>query len=83
MTLPRLKDYRAAQIDVECRRCDRYAVLDRKALVKKFGAGCQFVDLKRALAVGCDRLGSDQCEARFPCLMMANMLKDMKFKGGV
>lgn len=75
MSLPRLKDYRAEKIDVECRRCDRYAVLDRKSLVKKYGASCQFVDLKRALAIGCDRLGSDHCETRFPCLMNSNILK--------
>lgn len=43
MSLPRLKDYRAEKIDVECRRCDRYAVLDRKALVKKYGASCDRV----------------------------------------
>lgn len=35
MSRPPLKDYRAEKIDVECRRCDRYAVLDRKVLVKK------------------------------------------------
>ena len=74
MSLPRLKDYRAEKIEVECRRCDRYAVLDRKALVKKYGASCQFVDLKRALAIGCDRRGSDQCEARFPCLLRSGVL---------
>jgi len=66
MSLPRLKDYRAEKIDVECRRCDRYAVLERKALVKKYGAGCQFVDLKRALAIGCDRRGQISVRRDFP-----------------
>jgi hypothetical protein len=74
MSLPRLKDYRAEKIDMECRRCDRYAMLDRKALVKKYGASCQFVDLKRALAIGCDRRRADQCEASFPCLPRIGVL---------
>jgi hypothetical protein len=76
MNLPRLKDYRAEKIDMDCRRCERYAVLDRKVLVRKFGASCQFVDLKRKLAVGCDRRGDDQCEARFPCLLRIGVLID-------
>lgn len=76
MSLPRLKDYRAEKIDIECRRCDRYAVLDRKALVKKYGASCQFFDLKRALAVECDRKVADHCEARFPCLLRIGVLID-------
>lgn len=76
MSLPRLKDFRAEKIDVECWRCDRYAVLDRKALVKKYGTSCQFVDLKRALAIGCDRKGADHCEARFPCLLRIGVLID-------
>lgn len=76
MRLPRLKDYRAEKIDIECRRCDRYAVLDRKALVKKYGASCQFVDLKRAIAIGCDRKGADHCEARVPCLLRIGVLID-------
>lgn len=66
MSRPPLKDYRAEKIDVECRRCDRYAVLDRKALVKKYGASCQFVDLKRALAIGCDRRGQISVTRDFP-----------------
>lgn len=77
MTRPRLKDYRAEKIDMDCRRCDRYGVYDRKALVKKFGASIEFVEIRRRLAIGCDRRGSDRCEARFPCLLTAGALIDI------
>lgn len=74
MSLPRLKDFRADTIDMACRRCDRQGVYDRKALVKKFGAAIEFVELRRILAIGCDRRGADGCEACFPCLLTANIL---------
>ncbi|WP_093003214.1 hypothetical protein [Rhizobium sp. NFR07] len=74
MTRPRLKDYRADKIDMVCRRCDRHGVYDRKALVEKFGASIEFVEIRRRLAIGCDRRGSNQCEARFPCLLKAGVL---------
>lgn len=80
MTLPRLKDFRAERIDMDCRRCDRYGVYGRKALVKKFGAAMEFVEIRRRLAIGCDRVGSDMCEAHFPCLLQANILIDQGFK---
>lgn len=69
MTLPRLKDFKGEKIDMDCRRCDRYGVYDRKALIKKFGASAEFASIRRKLAVGCDRRGSAECEARFPCLL--------------
>jgi len=73
MTLPRLKDFKGEKIDMDCRRCDRYGVYDRKALVKKFGALAEFVSIRRKLAVGCDRRGSAKCEARFPCLLQTSL----------
>jgi hypothetical protein len=74
MSLPRLKDYRAETIDMSCRRCDRHGVHERKALVKKFGAAISFVELRRILAIGCARRGTDSCEACFPCLLTAKIL---------
>lgn len=78
MSLPTLKDFRGEQIDMSCRRCDRHGVYDRKALVKKFGAAIAFVELRRILAVVCDRRGTDGCEAGFPCLLTANILIEAK-----
>ena len=78
MSLPALKDFRGAQIDMICHRCDRHGVYDRNALVKKFGAKTEFVELRRIMAIGCDRRGTDQCEARFPCLLAANILIEGK-----
>ena len=74
MTLPTLSDYRADTIDMSCKRCDRHGVHERKALVKKLGAHTTFVELRRILAIGCDRRGTDGCEAHFPCLLSANIL---------
>lgn len=74
MSLPTLKDFRGERIDMACRRCDRHGDYDRKALVKKFGASIQFVELRRILAIGCDRRGTDGCEAGFPCLLKAQIV---------
>lgn len=68
MSLPRLKDYHAAKVDMSCNRCDRHGIYDRKAIVEKFVAAIEFVELRRILAIGCDRRGTDDCEACFPCL---------------
>jgi hypothetical protein len=70
---PRLKDFHE-KIDMICRRYERYGEYDRKALVKKFGSFVEFVEIRRRLAIGCDRRGTDQCEARFPCLLKAGVL---------
>lgn len=74
MSLPTLRDFRGEKIDMVCHRCNRYGEYDRKALVKKLGAKTEFVELRRIMAIGCDRRGTDQCEARFPCLLAANIL---------
>ena len=66
---PRIRDYRGDKIDMACHRCERYGVYERKSLVKKFGASTQFVNLRRMLALGCDKAGTDKCEAHFPCLL--------------
>ena len=76
MTLPKLRDFRGETIDMDCRRCDRHGVYDRKALVKKFGARVEFVEIRRRLAIGCDLNGTDRCQANFPCLLRANILID-------
>lgn len=74
MTLPKLRHYRGEKIDMDCRRCDRHGVYDRKALVKKFGASIEFVEIRRRLAIGCAHAGTAQCMARFPCLLEAEIL---------
>jgi hypothetical protein len=74
MSLVTLQDYRGERIDMSCRRCDRHGVYERKALVKKFGTSIKFVELRRIMAIGCDRHGTDGCEASFPCLLAAGML---------
>jgi hypothetical protein len=76
VTRPRLKDFRGETIDMDCRRCDRHGVYDRKALVKKFGARIEFVEIRRRMAIGCDLNGTSQCHAIFPCLLAANILID-------
>jgi len=76
MSLPRLKDFRGETIDMACRRCDRHGVYDRKALIKKLGAHTEFVEVRRILAIGCDRWAMDQCEAMFPCLLSATLSFD-------
>ncbi|NSY72649.1 hypothetical protein G6L35_23650 [Agrobacterium tumefaciens] len=67
--MPRLRDFRAEKIDMDCRRCDHYGVYERKALVRKLGASIEFVELKHKLAMGCERRLEGKCEARFPCLL--------------
>jgi hypothetical protein len=73
MSLPALRDYHAQTIDMSCKRYDRHGIYDRKALIKKFGAAIEFVELRRILAIGCDRRGTDGCEACFPCLLKADI----------
>nr|WP_246691050.1 hypothetical protein [Neorhizobium alkalisoli] len=68
---PKLKDVRLPIIEVECRRCDRRDSLERKSLVKQFGAGASFATLRRRFAMGCERMchpDGDLCGTRFPCL---------------
>ncbi|WP_436080517.1 hypothetical protein [Pararhizobium sp. LjRoot235] len=64
-------------ITTECRACDMSVDLDRKALVKQYGASLRFVELRRRLAVGCEKMicadGQDRCQTRFPCLLQTNL----------
>jgi hypothetical protein len=67
-----LRDDRDAAITIECDACDRRSDLDRKALIKQYGATLSFRQLRRRLTVGCSRMNSidgiDRCQACFPCL---------------
>jgi len=59
-------------IHIECLRCGRGAALVRAEIVKKYGANVTFARLRRAAAMGCDRIASehgDRCETHFPSLM--------------
>lgn len=72
-----LRDFRAPVISMECRACDKSAEFERKALVRQFGTGVRFVELRRRLAIGCEKMicadGQDRCETRFPCLLEAKL----------
>ncbi|YCI06992.1 hypothetical protein M1D34_27345 (plasmid) [Ensifer sp. D2-11] len=68
---PRLKDHREPIIEFICRPCHRHGALERKVLVKAFGAGVNFAILRRRMAMGCERMQApegDKCGAHFPCL---------------
>lgn len=77
MSLPTLADFRGKTIEVECVECERYASIEYKQLVKRFGAAAQFADLRRPLAMGCDKMmgpdGESKCRVRFPCLYTASI----------
>ncbi|AGS26593.1 hypothetical protein [Rhizobium etli] len=67
----RLKDCREPIIEFSCRRCDRHGAIERKLLLKAFGADVSFAILRRRMAMGCERMQTtegDKCGARFPCL---------------
>ena len=72
-----LRDFRAPVITVECRACDMTTELDRSALVKRYGATLRFVELRRRIAIGCEKMictdGADRCDTRFPCLLQAGL----------
>jgi hypothetical protein len=76
--LPTLRDFRGEIITVECKACNRRGELDRKALVKQHGAGLSFADLRRRVALGCEKMngedGVDRCQTRFPCLVEASIV---------
>jgi len=46
----RLKDYREPVIEFSCQRCDRRGAIERKQLVKAFGADVAFAVLRRRMA---------------------------------
>jgi hypothetical protein len=68
MTLVTLRNYRGETVEISCRRCNKHAFIDRKALVKKFGAEMTFVQLRRVLSIGCEHLETNSCASRFPSL---------------
>ncbi len=60
-----------AIIEFICRPCDRHCALERKLLVKAFGASMPFAVIRRRMAMGCERMQTpegDKCGAHFPCL---------------
>ncbi|TAY19674.1 hypothetical protein ELH91_07860 [Rhizobium leguminosarum] len=68
---PRLKDHKAPVVELLCRVCDRHCVQERKLLVKAFGASVTFAEMRRRMAMGCERMQTpkgDKCGAHFPCL---------------
>jgi len=71
--LPTLRDFKGPVITVECKPCGQQVELDRKALVKQFGASMRFVDLRRRMAMGCNKMhcpgGQDRCGTGFSCLL--------------
>ncbi len=72
-----LRGFRGPVITAECRTCDMSIELDRKMLVKQYGASLKFVELRRRLAMGCEKMacpdGEDRCQTRFPCLLQADL----------
>jgi hypothetical protein len=67
----KLKDHREPIIEFICHRCDRPSKLERKLLVKAFGAGASLAAIRRRMATGCERTQTpegDKCGAHFPCL---------------
>ncbi|NEK38208.1 hypothetical protein [Rhizobium leguminosarum] len=77
-----LRDFKAPVITVECKPCGRQGELDRKALVKQFGASMRFVDLRRRMAMGCHKMhcsdGQDRCGTGFPCLLEAGVAVEVQ-----
>jgi hypothetical protein len=68
---PSLKDQAVSVIELVCLACNRREAFERKLLVKAFGAGATFGELRRRMAMGCDRMQTpqgDKCGAHFPCL---------------
>ncbi|EJC64695.1 hypothetical protein Rleg5DRAFT_1456 [Rhizobium leguminosarum bv. viciae WSM1455] len=69
--VPRLKDHKVPAVELICRFCDRHCAHERKLLVKAFGASVSFAEIRRRMAMGCERMQTpegDKCGAHFPCL---------------
>lgn len=65
---PRLKDHCEPVIEFICRPCDRYCALERKLLVKAFGADVSVAVIRRRMTMGCERMQTpegDKCRAHF------------------
>jgi len=75
MTLRSIKD---AVIKVECRRCQRHGELDRKKLVRLHGASLSLEEMRRRVAIGCDRMMDEtvaqRCELAFPGLSAGGVI---------
>jgi hypothetical protein len=73
---------RGPVITVQYKPCGQHGELDRKALVKQFGASMRFVDLRRRMAMGCDKMhcsdGQDKCGTGFPCLLEAAVVLELQ-----
>ncbi|WP_259664073.1 hypothetical protein [Rhizobium bangladeshense] len=61
---PRLRDHREPIIEFICHPCHRHCALERKLLVKAFGAGASFAVIRRRMQTP----EGDKCGAHFPCL---------------
>jgi hypothetical protein len=55
-----LRDVRTSIITLVCELCDMHCDLDRKVLVKRYGASLSFSNLRRRMVVGCERMNNDQ-----------------------
>lgn len=77
-----LRDFKGPVITVQCKPCGQKGELDRKTLVREFGASMRFVDLRRRMAMGCDKMhcsdGRDRCGTQFPCLLEAGVAVEMQ-----
>ncbi|MFA1676079.1 hypothetical protein ACDY97_25840 [Rhizobium mongolense] len=68
---PRLKDRKVPVVELICRVCDRHCAHERNLLVKAFGSSVSFAEIRRRMAMGCERMQTpegDKCGAHFPCL---------------
>lgn len=65
-----LRDFKGPVIIVQCKPCGQRGELDRRALVKQFGGSMRFVDLRRRMAMGFDKMHcpyeQDRCGTQFP-----------------
>ncbi|WP_454858388.1 hypothetical protein [Rhizobium binxianense] len=70
--LSTLRQVREPVIELDCRLCRRRGGHERTRLIKAFGAGVTFAELRRRMTVGCERMhttNGDRCGAYFPCLV--------------
>ncbi|WP_244735538.1 hypothetical protein [Rhizobium laguerreae] len=70
--IPRLKDHKVPVVELLCRVCNRHCAHERGLLVKAFGASVSFAEIRRRMAMGCERMQTpkgDKCGAHFPCLI--------------
>lgn len=66
-----LRKVRDPVIHIECKRCNHAESFNRCDIVKRHKASVTFSQLRRVIAMGCDRFSGpdgDTCETRFLCL---------------